>query len=135
MKDLEKELEERDQKIAELESKMAELVKENDRLRDLLESKAEAKSSRKPRFSDNYSGQGEQKRKAEAKAPQGDGQAVISRPLSAALKRFIQEGWIPRIACWFAPSALGASSMAGRFTLVMRFLIDPIPQRHRCPPD
>ena len=55
--DLEKELEERDQKIAELESKIAELVKENDRLRELLKSKAESKSSHKPRFSDNYSGQ------------------------------------------------------------------------------
>ena len=59
MKDLEKALEERDQKIAELESKITDLAKENNRLRDLLGSKAEAKSSRKPRFSDNYSGQSE----------------------------------------------------------------------------
>ncbi len=86
LKDLDKELEERDQKIAELESKIADLVKENDRLRDLLESKAEAKSSRKPRFSGNYSGQskGRQSKKkgrgkgATGRRPGRDKQAFVS---------------------------------------------------------
>lgn len=59
LKDLEKELEQRDRKIAELENQIVDLEKENDRLRELLEGKAEAKSSRKPKFSDNYSGRGD----------------------------------------------------------------------------
>jgi hypothetical protein len=82
---LEKELEERDQKIAELESKIADLAKENDRLRDLLESKAKAKSSRKPRFSDNDSGhsEGRQSKKkgrgkgATGRRPSRDKQAFV----------------------------------------------------------
>ena len=86
LKDLEKELEERDQKIAELESKIAELVKENGRLRDLLEGKAKAKSSREPRFSENYGGrsEGDQSQKkgrgkgATGRRPSSDKQAFVS---------------------------------------------------------
>ncbi len=62
MKDLQKELEERDEKIADLEEKladlegkMAELIKENERLRGLLGNKAKSKSAKTPKFSANYS--------------------------------------------------------------------------------
>lgn len=43
MKDLQKKLEERDEKIAELEVKLAELIEENERLRGLLGDKAQRK--------------------------------------------------------------------------------------------
>lgn len=55
MKDLQKELEERDQKIAELEAKLAELIEENERLRGLLGDKAKRKSAKPPTFSEHYS--------------------------------------------------------------------------------
>ena len=85
LKDLEKELEERDQKIAELESKITELVKENDRLRELLERKAESKSSRKPRFSDNYSGQSE----ARQSNKKGRGKGATGRRLGRDKQAFV----------------------------------------------
>ena len=86
MKILVKALEERDQKIEGLESKLAEVAKENARLRDLLEGKAQAKASRKPRFSDHYSGRSEvgpSKKKGRGKGatgrrPSNDQQAFVS---------------------------------------------------------
>ena len=73
-------------KLTELESKLTELVKENARFRELLEGKAQAKSSRKPRFSDNYGGRsegGQSKKKGRGKGatgrrPSGDKQALVS---------------------------------------------------------
>ena len=105
MKDLIKELEARDQKLAELESKLAELesqlaelVKENARLRELLEGKAKAKASRKPRFSDNYGGRSEQSRSkkkgrgkgATGRRPSGDKQSFVS-----ATEKIYPEGVSP----------------------------------------
>jgi len=85
LKDLEKALEERDQKIAELESKITDLVKENARLRELLKGKAESKSSHKPRFSDSYGGRSEagssKKKRGQAatgRRPSDEKQSLIS---------------------------------------------------------
>lgn len=93
MKDLQKELEERDEKIAELEAKLAdleckvaELIEENERLRGLLGNKAKRKSAKTPKFSENYSaetnGQRSKKNKrgkgATGRRPQGDKQAFVT---------------------------------------------------------
>ena len=86
MEDLQKELEERDEKIAELEAKIAELIEENERLRGLLGNKAKRKSAKTPKFSENYStetnGQRSKKTKrgkgATGRRPQGDKQAFVT---------------------------------------------------------
>lgn len=92
MKDIQKDLEERDetiagleQKLAHLEGEIAGLIEENARLRDLLDAKAKAKSAKKPGFSENYSGgaQGKRSRKkgrgkgATGRRSQSDKQAFV----------------------------------------------------------
>ena len=129
MKDLIKELEARDQKLAELESKLAELesqlaelVKENARLRELLEGKAKAKASRKPRFSDNYGGRSEQSRSKK----KGRGKGATGRRPSG------DKQYRHRIAFWFVPSVLGALLRVERFIFATRFLITLSPHKRRC---
>jgi transposase len=94
LKDLEKELERRDQKIAELEGqiaglveKAADLTKENDRLRELLEGKAKAKSSRKPKFSDNYSGHSN----GNSSKKKGRGKGATGRRSSTEKQQFVSD--------------------------------------------
>jgi transposase len=94
LKDLKKELEQRDRKIAELEGqiaglveKVAELTKENDRLRELLEGKAKAKSSQKPKFSDNYSGRSD----GNSSKKKGRGKGATGRRPSNEKQQFVSD--------------------------------------------
>jgi len=94
LKKRKKELEQRDRKIAELEGQIAGLVeknskltKENDRLRELLEGKAKAKSSRKPKFSDNYSGRGD----GNSSKKKGRGKGATGRRPSNEKQQFVSD--------------------------------------------